>query len=310
MKKQIDIILPILNEEKNISILYKSIKSIFSELPNYQPFFIFVDDGSTDKSWAEIKKISQKEKQLKAIRFSRNFGHQNAIESGINNANGVALIIMDADLQHPVNLIPKMIKKWEEDFKIVNTIRTKTHKISPIKKIFSNIFYKTFNFFSEIKIKSGSSDFRLLDKKVFEILQRFPEKNKFYRGLSLWVGFEKAEISFTASDRKFGNSEYSFKKMLNLGLIGITSSSLLPLKIIMILGILIFTLGTGLLFIISYCKYILGYKLFTGTAILATFIIANNGFLICVIGVLGLYILNIHNQIQNRPNYIISESIN
>jgi len=310
-KKNISIVLPSYNEENNIVLIHKELSELSNSYKEKYSFeIIFVNDGSKDNTWEKIKEISRKDKSVKGISLSRNFGHQNAIQAGLKNSKGDAVVTMDCDLQHPVELIPNLIKKWEEGSKIVNTQRISTQKEPAFKRIMSNLFYKLINLISEIKIEQNTADFRLLDRQIIDELNKLPEKDVFYRGLVSWIGFENTVVSYKAKARVNGKSSYTFRKMLTLARTGITSFSMLPMKIIIFIGGTLFMGGSLVLMVMLYYKYIISYNSFTGSAILAAFIIVNNGILIMLVGILSIYQINMIKELKNRPNYIIDESVN
>jgi len=310
-KKIISIVIPAYNEEKNVENIYYDIRKFCKNLENkYTLEIIFINDGSLDETWEKIKKISKKDKDVKGISFSRNFGHQNALQAGLKDSRGSAVITIDCDLQHPVELILDLVKNWEDGFKVVNTTRKSTQKESLIKRLTSNIFYRLINIFSETKIEPGSADFRLLDREVVNELNKLTEKDIFYRGLVNWVGFKRTQISYSAKVRLNGKSSYSFKKMLSLARVGITSFSMLPMKIIVFVGIILFLFGFLILSIMLYFRIFINPNLFSGSAILAAFIIFNNGLIIILIGIISIYQINMIKELKNRPNYIVEESVN
>lgn len=309
MKKSlISVILPFYNEENNVQIIYSSIKKVLesNDLDKYSFEIICVDDGSRDRTWDEILKISKKDSRIKGIRFSRNFGHQYAIEAGLKEAKGEAIIMLDSDLQHPPELIPTFIKKWEEGFDIVNTKRIDTSKVRFFKRTTSKLFYRFLNSISKIHVEEGSSDFRLLDRKVADILNKMNEKGKFYRGLVNWVGFKKISIAYKIRERKFGKSSYSLKKMMELARVGITSFSYLPMKLILLFGIIItiFSLilaGISFLFLENLLVFV--------TMIIISFVLFSNGIIVIILGVISVYQINMYDELQGRPNYLIREKL-
>jgi dolichol-phosphate mannosyltransferase len=310
-KPLISVIVPVYNEAENIPIFFASLAQVLSPMAaKYDWEIIFVDDGSHDKSWEEINKLAQVNTIVKGVCFSRNFGHQAAIEAGLESAKGEAVIMLDGDFQHPPSLIPKLIGKWESGFYIVNTKRLKTEKESFFKRSTSGIFYWLINKISDIHIDPGSADFRLLDRKVVNELVKLKEKDKFYRGLVNWIGFKTTFVEYEAGLRISGKSSYNFKKMLTLARIGITSFSMLPMKMIILLGTALFSIGAILLLIMLYYRWFVDTKFFSGNAILATIIIISNGFIIMVIGILSIYQMTMFKELKDRPSYIIEETAN
>lgn len=304
----ISIVLPIYNEEKNVPLVYERIVDVFGRIKGkYQYEIVFVDDGSKDASWEIIKGIASQDEHVRGISFSRNFGHQPAIEAGLKSAKGRAVITMDSDLQHPPEVIFELLSQWENGFKIVNTRRLQTANESTFKKVTSRIFYALINKISDITIEPGSADFRLLDRTVVDELNKLPEKDKFYRGLVNWLGFKSTSVDYDADERLHGQPSYTSRKMLSFARVGITSFSMLPMKIIILIGIVLFLSGFLLLAIMLYYRYFIDARFFSGPAILAAFIIANNGLIILLIGIISIYQITMFKELKNRPNFIISE---
>ncbi|MFA7208787.1 MAG: glycosyltransferase family 2 protein [Parcubacteria group bacterium] len=310
MRKKISIVIPVYNEKENIRPVYAGVEEVIRSVPGYEFEVIFVNDGSSDGTWKEIINLAGSGKGIKALNFSRNFGHQAAIEAGMANAGGAAVITMDGDMQHPPEMIPELIRKWEQGFEIVNTKREETEGISFFKKIASGIFYRLLNCISEVHIESGSADFRLIGRRAMDELNKLTEKNKFYRGLISWIGFESAIVKYKAGKRRGGKSSYTFNKMLSLARVGITSFSMLPMKVIFLFGALLFFGGFLLTAGMVFWRYCIGSALFSGTGILAAFIIMNNGLFMVMLGIVSMYQINMCKELQNRPNYIITEKIN
>jgi dolichol-phosphate mannosyltransferase len=302
MKCKISIIVPILNEERNIASFFKEVTK-YIEKEDYE--LIFIDDGSSDNTVLEIKKLASD--NIHFISFSRNFGHQSAIKAGIDYAKGECVIMLDGDLQHPPSLIPKMLAKWREGFEVVYTIRKETKNISTFKKTSSSIFYKLLNFLSETKIESGTADFRLISRKALDSLNSLNDQEFFFRGIIPWIGYKQTAIEYTAQDRKFGASSFTLKKMFKLAIVGITSNSTKPLYISFLVG----TILSSLTF--SYALYAIFISIFTNKAIdgwtsLIVSILFLGGVQLLGIGILGIYISKIFHQTKKRPHYIINET--
>lgn len=306
----ISIVIPVHNEEENIPLLYAKLKELFKKQVEYAIEIIFINDGSVDSSWQKIKKIAKKDGRVRGIFFSRNFGHQAALEAGLKMAKGDAVIMMDADLQHPPEIIPAMLEKWQAGFEVVNTKRLETENESSLKKITSKLFYNLINWISDIYIEPGSADFRLIDRKALNSLNSLPEKDKFYRGLVNWIGFRSTFVDFTASSRKYGRSSYSLGKMISFARIGVTSFSMLPMKIIIAIGAVLFFGGGLMLAIMVYVRWFVDDGFFSGNAILSVFMIVSNGLIVVMIGIISVYQINIFRESKNRPAYIIKEVVN
>ena len=302
---KVSIIIPCFNEENNVDILYKKIKEV---LTGIDVQLLFIDDCSSDNTLGSIELISQSDLNVKYVSFSRNFGHQNALKAGLEYADGDCVISMDADLQHPPELITSLIEKWQEGFDIVYTIRKDNENVSFLKKISAFLFYKIINKISDIEIKKGTADFRLMDKSVVKVLNNdIKEYHLFYRGLIPWIGYTQFGIEYTPNKRSSGKSKYSFLKMLKLALDGITSFSIKPLKLAILLGLML-SLFSGL-----YSLYALGMFIFTDetvkgwTSILLS-VLFIGGINMILLGIIGEYIGKIYIQTKNRPHYIIRKT--
>ncbi|MFC2096171.1 glycosyltransferase family 2 protein [Bacteroidota bacterium] len=308
MKKEnlqlISIIIPCHNEQDNIELLYNSILKTF---PNkYHPEFLFIDDGSTDKTLNEIKKLAEKFDFIKYISFSKNFGHQNALSAGFDFAEGDCIVSIDADMQHPPELIPQMIEKWEEGFQIVNSIRIDKN-IGFFKNVTSRLFYKIINFLSDTKIEPGAADFRLLDKKVVEVIKNLTENHLFIRGLTSWIGFKQERIEYIARERKHGKSSYSLKRMVHFAAVGITSFSTKPLKLSIYLGV-IMAFCAFLYSIYAIYASIFTDKTITGWTSLILAVLFIGAIQLIILGIIGQYLGKLFIENKRRPKYIIDES--
>ena len=234
---KLSIIIPAFNEQENIKILTEKLLFVLSKYSTYE--IIFIDDGSTDKTLEYIHELSGKNSSIKYLSFSRNFGHQYALKAGFDHAAGDCVISMDADLQHPPELIDQMIQKWQEGYEIISAKRTGNSNLTIFKRKTAAIFYGLLNFISDIDIEKGAPDFRLMDKAVVEVFRNIGESSLFLRGMVPWVGFKQCSVKYSQNDRLFGESKYSFLKMLLFALDGITSFSVRPLRLATILGLLL-----------------------------------------------------------------------
>ncbi|OGZ31570.1 MAG: hypothetical protein A3H02_02580 [Candidatus Niyogibacteria bacterium RIFCSPLOWO2_12_FULL_41_13] len=308
-KKLISVIIPVYNEEKNILLIYNEIKKVWENLAeNYDYELIFVNDCSQDKSGEEIEKIAEGDKQVKHLEFSRNFGKEIATSAGLHHALGEAAIMIDADLQHPSEFIPEFVEKWENGAPVVVGIREKNKGEELFKRIGSALFYRIMNLIGETQIIPNATDFRLLDRKVIEEFKKFTERNRITRALVDWLGFEIARVYFRANERKSGKAGYNYLKLIKLALSSFVSHSLFPLKLAGYLGIFITVFSTflGLFVIIEQIilKDPLGVR-FSGTAMLAVMILFLVGVMLSSLGLIALYIAHIHDEVINRPMYVI-----
>lgn len=305
----LSIVIPAYNEEWSLEKLVEEIREVMDKIgEKYE--VIITNDGSKDNTWQIIKDLCKKYSFLKWINFSRNFWHQAAVSAWLNKSIGEAVIMMDWDWQHPPYTIPDLIKKRKEGYEIVNTQRLDNKNTKFFKKFTAWMFYKIINLVSETKIDPGSADFRLLDRKVVNVIKNFDEPNMFYRWLVNWVGFKKISIPYEVRDRFSWNSSYTFKKMLKFATTWLTSFSIFPLRIIWSLGFLIMILSLIWILYVLYQRFILNniywftnLWLFT---LINTFFI---GMLMIVLWIMAIYLANIHESIKWRPQYIISEEI-
>ena len=301
------IIVPIFNEEPVIHELYNRLSSVMKKIDGHYEL-IFINDGSKDKSREFIKEIAKKDITVKLIEFSRNFGHQIAVTAGIDYAKGDAVIIIDADLQDPPEVIPEMIRLWRQGYQVVYGKRIKRRGETVFKKITAKLFYKFLLLMTNIDIPADTGDFRLIDRVVCEAIKQFKEKNRFLRGMVSWVGFKQTAVEFMRDERFAGSTKYPLKKMIKFAADGITSFSYKPLKIATSIGFM-----TSILSFIYLCV-VLFLKIFTLYAILgwASIIAVNlffNGIILMIIGLLGEYVGRIYDEIKGRPLYLVSEVI-
>lgn len=305
--KYLSIVIPCYNEGKNIKNVFDVINTEMSKIEGYKYNILFVDDGSKDDTWSHIENVYNLHRdKVLGMRFSRNFGKEVALSAGLNYSMNVdAVICMDADLQHPPSLIPEFIDKWEKGADIVVGIRKKVSDYSLIKSIGSKLFYKIMGIFSDTEIVPQSTDFRLLDKKVIETFGNFSERGTMFRGLVDWLGFEKSYLEFEAPNRVGENKpSYSYKKLIELAISSIISFSWLPLRLIGYLGVFIsfISIIIMLVMIVTHITNILDYTIMAYFIILITFLV---GLILLSMGLLALYLEQVHKQVQNRPIYIV-----
>lgn len=310
MKKLISVVIPTYNEEQNIPLVAKEIEDVFFVLPEYDFEIIFVNDGSHDNSLLEILRLSKNSSKIKGLDFSRNFGKEVATSAGCHSAIGDVVITMDADLQHPPELIPKFLELWDQGAEVVYTVRKENKGASLFKKLSSKLFYYIFNKVSGMQTESGSTDFRLMDKKVIEVFRKFPERERMFRGMIDWMGYKRAKVEFVAPERIHGNASYSYNKLFQLALNSFTSFSLLPLRMAGYFGVFITTISGTLLVIMLVSYWFFDPALFTPIAILGVSNMFLIGIVLISLGFIALYIARIHNEVINRPLYIVREKIN
>ncbi len=306
-KPEISIVIPTYCEEGNIVELYEQLQLELSKIDVQSFEIIYVNDGSHDDSLRNIKELTTKDERVKFIHFSRNFGHQNALRAGLDFAKGDAVISMDADLQHPPELISTLIEHWRAGNKVVYTKRKDKNDLSFFKKLTSKMFYKLVNYLSETKLEEGTADFRLLDRSVVEALKNFNENNLFYRGIIPGLGFKQHGLEYIPNERFSGNTKYTFSKMVRFALTGITSSSAKPLYFSIYLGAFLALCS------FFYALYAIYVSIFTTEAVAGwTSTIASilfiGGIQLMMLGIVGIYLGKLFSESKKRPNYIIEES--
>lgn len=308
--KMLSIVIPMYYEEEVANICYERVKKVLDELDKYDYEIIFVNDGSKDKTLSILKEIADKDKKVKVVSFARNFGHQCAVTAGLKYTKGDAVCIIDADLQDPPELIPDMLKKWEEGFEVIYGKRKKRKGESFFKLFTAKMFYKILNFFSEVDIPKDTGDFRLIDRKVVNTINSLPEHNKFLRGLYSWVGYKQYAFEYERQERFAGETKYPLKKMLKLASDGIISFSTKPLKVIGGIGIISICISI-IIFIYSILSFIFKFGNLTPgwTSIMVT-VTFFAGVQLLSLWVMSEYLGRMYDEVKGRPQYIIDEVIN
>ncbi len=301
----ISVVAPVYNEAPLLEEFTKRTTAALSEWPFE---LIFVNDGSQDASWSVLQALGQKDARVKSICFSRNFGHQAAICAGLEHAKGNAVIIIDADLQDPPELMPEMLRKWQEGFDVVYGVRSERKGESAFKKWTATAFYRLFRRMSNMNAPLEAGDYRLLSRPVVDVLKQMPERVRFLRGLVSWVGFRQTGITYSREKRFAGTSKYPLFRMLRFALDGFTSFSSAPLQLAIYLGLFV----TLIAFLIGcYSLYI---RLFTDTAVkgwtsLLTVMVFLGGIQLIMFGVIGEYIGRIYEEVKRRPLYLVQDKI-
>ena len=301
--KIISVVVPVYNEEDNIEHFYRSIAEVFDKL-DYDFELNFVDDGSKDHSREILRELEKKDQRVQSIFLAKNSGHQLALTCGLDHADGDAVIMMDGDMQHPPELIPTLIAKWEEGYEVVHTIRKSTEGVSVLKKLTSAYYYKVLNTISTVHIQEGGADFRLMDQKVVKAFRRYREHARFIRGMIGSMGFKQTYIEFVAPKRFAGVSKFSPRKMLHLAVDGVMAFSSLPLRMGLYIGF-----GCGFLSIILFLHVLVSKFVFNdavaGWATITACILFFGGVQLTVLGIMGEYISRIYEEVKNRPLYLI-----
>lgn len=301
---KISIVVPMYNEEDNISELYERLKSVMKKLPQLQYEYIFVNDGSIDHTYENLVSLADKDENIIVVNFTRNFGHEAATTAGIVNSNGDAVIIIDADLQDPPELIVDMVKKWEEGYEIIYAKRKSRKGETFLKRMTSKLFYRVFNMLTDTKMPKDTGDFRLIDSKVANDFKKLKEKNRITRALINWIGYNQTHILFDRDKRFSGKTKYNYFKLIRLAIDSITSFSTKPLTFIVFVGLLLSLLSfaTGVIFILIKLFTNIPINGWTSTVVLVLFL---NGFQIFLLGIVGQYIARISVEVKERPLYLI-----
>jgi dolichol-phosphate mannosyltransferase len=306
MNPEFSIIIPIYNEQENIHKLYDRLKSVMSGM-NVSHEFVFVNDGSRDRSMILIKELATKDNSVHYINLSRNFGHQIAVTAGIDHVRGKAIVIIDADLQDPPELIAEMYAKMKEGFEVVYAKRKSRKGESTLKKLTAKWFYRILASITSIDIPVDTGDFRLMDRKIVDVLRTMPEQQKFLRGQISWIGFNQTYVEYNRDERHGGETGYTYKKMLRFALDGITSFSNLPLKFATAAGFVV----SGITFIVIlyalYARFI-SKDFVPGWTSLILAVLFIGGVQLITIGIIGEYISRLSANVRNRPLYIIGEN--
>ena len=308
--KKVSVVIPMYYEEEVANECYNKVSSILKKLENYDYEIIFVNDGSKDKTLEILEDVAKKDEKTKVISFSRNFGHQAAVTAGLKEVTGDAIVIIDADLQDPPELIPDMLKLWEQGNEVIYGKRKTRKGESHFKLLTAKMFYKTLNALSDVEIPKDTGDFRLVDRKVVDVVNSLPEHNKFLRGLFSWVGFKQIPYEYERQERFAGKTKYPLKKMLKLASDGIISFSNKPIKLVGALGMFSIVICI-LLLIYAIISYI--FKLNNLSAGWTSIIVAITffaGVQLLSLWVISEYIGRIYDEAKGRPQYIIDKKIN
>lgn len=309
----ISIVVPAHNEERNIEVLYGRLRAhmetLFPGLDSADWELLVVDDGSTDGTWDRIAALAAADARVRGVRLTRNFGHQNALLAGLVAARGKAVVSMDADLQHPPEVVPRLIAKWREGFQIVHAIRRDPPSTPRLKRLTSRIYYRLFSYLSAVDIEPGAADFRLLDRQVLDEILKFREEGLFLRGIVHWVGYATAAVPFECCERHSGTSSYSVRKMMSLAWHGVSSFSLVPLRVAVLIGLAASTIA---FFGVAYA--IVGwwldrYTTVPGWASTMAIMSALFGLLFVVLAIMAEYLGRVVIEVRGRPRFLVRETV-
>lgn len=306
----VTIITPMYNESANLQKFAELLSSVFEkQLTGFDFELIFVNDGSSDDSAEVVTQLAEQDNRIRLVDFTRNFGKEVALSAGLHESRGQVAIIADSDLQHPLELIPEFIAEWQKGYKLVVGVRNESRSDTFIKTIGSTVFYKLINLIADHPITPHATDFRLLDRQVINEFNKLNEKRRITRGLIDWFGFETKFIYFDALDRNAGAPSYSHYKLFKLAVYSILTLSLFPLRFAISLGVFVMFLS-GILGVLQITDhYYLHRFAFSGTGMLANFIVFLVGVIITLLGIIAVYLGNVHEETQNRPLYVVRRRV-
>ncbi|MEA5534298.1 glycosyltransferase family 2 protein [Crocosphaera sp. XPORK-15E] len=302
------LIIPIYNEQETISELYHRVSQIMNDL-NGQVELILINDGSKDRSLELIRQLHQEDSRICYLSFARNFGHQTAVTAGLNFARGEAIIVLDADLQDPPELIPEMIDKWKQGYEVVYAQRIKRKQEGWFKRFTAYAFYRLLQLLADVTIPADTGDFCLMDRKVVDILNVMPERNRYIRGLRAWIGFRQTAVLFEREPRYAGTVKYTFRKSFSLALNSLISFSRVPLRISTYLGLLSAILALFMAFLVLYWRLIQTNSPVTGLATIMIAIFFLGSVQLICLGILGEYIGRVYEEVKGRPLYTLAEIV-
>jgi len=306
-KPEFSVVVPCYNEQEVITETYNRLTKVMTGMG--EPYeLLFINDGSKDNTAQIIADICGKDHSVKLINFARNFGHMSAISAGMEHAAGEAVFIIDADLQDPPELFPEMAAKWREGYHVAYGKRTKRKGESFFKRITAKIFYRFMRSMTTVDLPSDTGEFRLIDRKVCDAVNKMPEKNRYIRGLVSWVGFNQIAVPYVREERFAGVTKYPLRKMMSFAMDAVTSFSYKPLKLATMIGFIISFLSFLYILFAIYLRIFTDLTI-TGWASTIAAILLTQGIVLMILGLMGEYIGRIYSEIQNRPSYIIQEII-
>lgn len=303
----LSIVVPVFNEAEGINAFYARMKSVADAMQDVDHELIFVEDGSTDQSFARLRALAEADSRVAIIKFARNFGHQMAITAGLDAARGDCVVVIDADLQDPPEVIPEMVQRWRDGYDVVYGVRAYRKGESALKVLTASFFYRLLRWMTNIEIPVDAGDFRLVSRRALHQLQQMRESDRFVRGLVSWIGFRQTGVSYSRDPRFAGETKYPFRKMLRFALDGITSFSTVPLRLASLLG---YT-ASGFAFlalILMFPMKLLGFTIHGWASMMVGMFFLGGVQLVCL-GIIGEYIGRIFTEVKNRPLYIVEEEV-
>jgi glycosyltransferase involved in cell wall biosynthesis len=297
------VVVPVFNEVDIISELYRRLSAVLEQMG--QPWeIVLVDDGSRDGSTEQMLELAAHDERVRPVIFSRNFGHQIAITAGLDYARGEAVVIMDADLQDPPEIIPELVAKWREGFEVVHAVRTEREGETAFKRVTASLFYRLINRITDVQIPLDAGDFRLLDRKAVDTLKGMRERHRFPRGMAAWIGFRQTTVPYRRAARFAGETKYPLRKMLRLALTAITGFSYFPLQIATYLGFICAGLSAIAIPVVVVLR-LAGKQAFLGQASTLIAVLFLGGVQLICLGILGEYIGRLYDEVKGRPLYVV-----
>ena len=306
MSPVLSVVVPVFNEEGNLPELHRRLAAVLPAVVDSWEI-VFVDDGSRDRSWKLIRDLAAADPHVRGVRFSRNFGHQMAFAAGLNHARGDAVVIMDADLQDPPELIPELVARWREGHEVVYAVRTRREGETLFKKLTASVFYRLLRRITQVEIPVDTGDFRLMGRRALEAFRRLPERHRFTRGLVAWVGFSQVGVPYARAARKAGETNYPLRKMLRFAVDAITSFSHVPLQLATWLGFLTSLFAFAYIVVVVVLKFV-GISWPGYTSLMAA-ILFLGGVQLVMIGLLGEYLGRVYDEVKGRPLYLVQDTV-
>jgi dolichol-phosphate mannosyltransferase len=300
------LVIPVYNEESTIPELYRRVSGVMDSLDGSSEL-ILINDGSRDRTLELLRELHQQDDRIVYLSLARNFGHQIAVTAGLNFVRGQAIIILDADLQDPPELIPELLKIWRSGYQVVYAQRTKRRRESIFKKFTAYVFYRVLKKLADVDIPTDTGDFCLMDRQVVDILNAMPERNRYIRGLRSWVGFKQTAFQFERDPRFAGEVKYTLAKTLGLAINGLVSFSRVPLRLSTYLGLFSALIALGMAILVLYWRIVAPYSVLTGLATITIAIFFLGAVQLVSIGILGEYIGRIYEEVKGRPLYTLAE---
>jgi dolichol-phosphate mannosyltransferase len=307
-KPRYSIVAPIYNEEGNIPKLYERIKGVMDSTGETWEV-VTVNDGSRDRSLELLAELSAKDSRIKVVNFARNFGHQLAVTAGLHHTSGAAVVIIDADLQDPPELILEMIERWKAGYQVVYAVRQERKGESWFKLLTAKLFYRMIYRITDVAIPLDTGDFRLMDRRVVDALNSMPEHNRFIRGLTSWIGFKQTGVSYVREAREWGETKYPLKKMVRFAMDAVTGFSYFPLQIMVYVSFVLGVLAVLAIPVIALLRVILGFQFLGGQVTHIVLLLLLSSFQLFFLFVMGQYVARIYDETRGRPLYVVAERI-